>query len=226
MLQGYFDWKGIIPIFNFGKFSLLTAILVLSLIGDCATWPENFDRPESYVCTDTDDTRLAKAHRDEKLAHPGHSGFLLLGNGLDAFVAMALGRSVKVEDKIVITTSLQPYLSLEGLQIGNPKGFRGLLLKEPYTATVEIGSLRELLEENRSWMEIKMVISKTRFDFAGAIDLIRVTKSLNLKAAVSGDRLDSLNGLLNLDMPPLQSYRVGAQLTLQKQRAELSDFVL
>ena len=270
---------------------------------------------------------------------------------VEAAATRALGRSVKVEDKVAITTSLQPYLSLEGLRIGNPKGFqdgdflqvknagiqvrvlpllrgklhlsdinlkglsvllvenekgavnwsfsssddsspkspsqahpqsekselelesdslvlekllledisvdfrrpgmteplqfkieeckgvkipgkhttlsmRGMLLKEPYTATVEIGSLRELLEENRSWMEIKMVISKTRFDFAGAIDLAQANKSLNLKAAVAGDRLDSLNGLLSLDLPPLQSYRVGAQLTLQKQRAELSDFVL
>ena len=270
---------------------------------------------------------------------------------LEAAATRALGRTVKVEDKIVITTSLQPYLSLEGLRIGNPKGFQdgdflqvknagiqvrvlpllrgklhlsdinlkglsvllvenekgavnwsfsssddsspkspsqpqpqseksepelesdslvleklvledisvdyrrpgmteplqfkiekcnkvktpgkhatlsmsGMLLKEPYTATVEIGSLRELLEENRSWMEIKMVISKTRFDFAGAIDLAQANKSLNLKAAVAGDRLDSLNGLLSLDLPPLQSYRVGAQLTLQKKRAELLDFVL
>jgi putative cardiolipin synthase len=76
--------------FNFSKFSLLAAILVLSLIGGCATLPENFDRPESYAYTDTDDTRLAKDRRDEKLAHPGHSGFLLLGNGLDAFVARAV----------------------------------------------------------------------------------------------------------------------------------------
>ncbi len=76
--------------FNFGKFSLLAAVLVLSLIGGCATLPTNFDRPESYAYTDTDDTLLAKARRDEKLAHPGHSGFLLLDNGLDAFVARAV----------------------------------------------------------------------------------------------------------------------------------------
>ena len=43
---------------------------------------------------------------------------------LEAAATRALGRTVKVEDKIVITTSLQPYLSLEGLHIGNPKGFQ------------------------------------------------------------------------------------------------------
>jgi uncharacterized protein involved in outer membrane biogenesis len=103
---------------------------------------------------------------------------------------------------------------------------KGRLLKEPYTTTIEIGSLQELLEENKSWMEIKTEIAKTRFDFSGAIDLAQVTKILTLEAAVAGDRLDSLNGLLNIDLPPLKSYRAGAQLTLRKKRAELSDFVI
>jgi putative cardiolipin synthase len=66
------------------------AALALLLIGGCATLPENFQRLESYAYTDTDDTRLGKARRDEKLAHPGQSGFFLLGRGLDAFVARAL----------------------------------------------------------------------------------------------------------------------------------------
>jgi uncharacterized protein involved in outer membrane biogenesis len=101
---------------------------------------------------------------------------------------------------------------------------KGVLLKEPYTTTVEIGSLKELLEENRSRMEIKTEISKTRFAFAGAVDLAQVNKRLELEAEVAGDRLDSLNGLLKLDLPPLKSYRSAAKLTLQKKRADLSDF--
>jgi putative cardiolipin synthase len=75
---------------NISKFTFLAAILVLYLIVGCATLPENFDRPESYAYTDTDDTRLGQARRDEINAHPGQSGFLLLGNGLDAFLARAL----------------------------------------------------------------------------------------------------------------------------------------
>jgi uncharacterized protein involved in outer membrane biogenesis len=101
---------------------------------------------------------------------------------------------------------------------------KGMLLKEPYTTTVEIGSLKELLEENRSWMEIKTEISKTRFAFAGAVDLAQVNKRLELTAEVAGDRLDSLNGLFDLDLPPLKSYRSTAKLTLEKKRANLSDF--
>ena len=47
-------------------------------------------------------------------------------------------------------------------------------------------------------MEIKTEIAKTRFEFSGAIDLAQVNKSLKLKAAVAGDRLDSLKGFLNI----------------------------
>lgn len=101
---------------------------------------------------------------------------------------------------------------------------KGKLLNEPYTTKVEIGSLEEFLEANRSWLEIKIDISRTSFAFAGEVDLAQVNKSLKLKVEVAGDRLDSLNGLLNLDLPPLKSYRTGAQLTLKKKQADLSDF--
>ena len=76
--------------FNLSKIIHLVAILALFLIGGCATLPKDFDRPESYAYTDTDDTSFGKARRHEMLAHPGQSGFLLLGSGLDAFVARAL----------------------------------------------------------------------------------------------------------------------------------------
>ena len=68
----------------------LLVILAMLIAGGCATLPENFEKPESYAYTDTDDTRIGQARRDEINAHPGKSGFLLLGNGLDAFLARAI----------------------------------------------------------------------------------------------------------------------------------------
>jgi len=64
--------------------------LITFHIGGCSTLPKDFKRPASYAYTDTDDTRFGKAQNAEIRAHPGQSGFLLLGNGLDAFVARAL----------------------------------------------------------------------------------------------------------------------------------------
>jgi putative cardiolipin synthase len=68
----------------------LLASLALFLLSGCATLPKDFERPVSHAYTDTDDTRLGLARRDEAAAHPGQSGFLLLGNGHDAFVARAV----------------------------------------------------------------------------------------------------------------------------------------
>ena len=43
---------------------------------------------------------------------------------VESAASLALGRSVKVDDKIIIATSLQPFFSLEGLRIGNPANFQ------------------------------------------------------------------------------------------------------
>jgi len=65
-------------------------LLALLATGGCATLPENVDRVESHAYRDIGDTRMAEAFREESAAHPGESGFLLLGDGLDAFVARAV----------------------------------------------------------------------------------------------------------------------------------------
>ena len=54
------------------------------IVGCAATLPTNFDRPESYALTDTDETDLGRARVAEQAAHPGKSGFYLLDDGLDA----------------------------------------------------------------------------------------------------------------------------------------------
>ncbi|MEA3276526.1 MAG: phospholipase D family protein [Pseudomonadota bacterium] len=69
---------------------VLFAIVVLLSLGGCASLPEDVERPTSYAYPDTDDTRLGQSRRDEIRRHSGESGFLLLGNGLDAFVARAV----------------------------------------------------------------------------------------------------------------------------------------
>ena len=270
---------------------------------------------------------------------------------VEAAASKALGRTVQIDDKILITTSLQPIFSLGGLRIGNPEGFENgdflrmkstriqvrvlplLLLKikisefrvkglsvmllqnqsgavnwasgtsvdqsppeptpreeqplekersfeigsdsfvltqlhfedirveylapgmkepsqfqiekctgsmpagksftlsmnghvfeEPYSTVVEIGSLKEFLEKKRSWMEIKTDIAKTNIEFTGDIDLSQAVNSLQLEASIKGDRLDSLNSLLNLDLPPLKHYSSRALLTMKGDKLDLKDF--
>jgi putative cardiolipin synthase len=64
--------------------------MAVLMIGGCATLPKDFDRPESFALTDTENTAFGKSLAEETAAHPGKSGFHLLGSGLDAFVARAV----------------------------------------------------------------------------------------------------------------------------------------
>jgi putative cardiolipin synthase len=71
--------------------ALLAVLVALSLVTACATLPENVGRKETFAYPDTGDTLLGRAISREGAAHPpGESGFHLLGNGLDAFVARAV----------------------------------------------------------------------------------------------------------------------------------------
>lgn len=65
----------------------LVAVFVLA---GCATLPENTDRLDTFAYTDTDDTTFGKGAAKLTAAHPEKSGFHLLGNGQDAFVARAV----------------------------------------------------------------------------------------------------------------------------------------
>jgi len=71
---------------------LLVVFLVLALQA-CANLPDNSGRQPSEAFTDVDDVYLAGLARELGQEQPGDAGFVLLGSGLDAFVArMALAQ--------------------------------------------------------------------------------------------------------------------------------------
>ncbi len=64
-------------------------IVMACLLAGCATLPTDFEKPTSHAFSDTDDTELGRYESALAADHPGQSGFHLLKNGLDAFVARA-----------------------------------------------------------------------------------------------------------------------------------------
>lgn len=70
--------------------NIAVMISILLMMGGCASLPTDVERTATHAYTDTDNTLIGQASRSEKLAHPGQSGFHVLGNGLDAFVARAV----------------------------------------------------------------------------------------------------------------------------------------
>lgn len=71
-------------------FSVLSVILLTGLAltaAGCSTFPMDYQRQPSEALSDTKHTRLGRNLAPLWVEHPGKSGFLPLGNGLDAFVA-------------------------------------------------------------------------------------------------------------------------------------------
>ena len=64
--------------------------LLLLIAAGCTTLPDNSGRVASYAFTDTRETLLGKSLEKHRQAHGHEDGFVLLGNGLDAFVARAV----------------------------------------------------------------------------------------------------------------------------------------
>ena len=62
---------------------------ILAILG-CASLPTGFERPVSHALSGTQDSTLGKYVSANATQHPGKSGFHLLPNGLDAFVARAV----------------------------------------------------------------------------------------------------------------------------------------
>ncbi len=104
--------------------------------------------------------------------------------------------------------------------------FKGQLLEEAYVTNIKIASLEEFIRKNKSWLTINTKIADTRFNLSGGIELETVLKNLRLKVSVEGDKLDSLNRMLKIDLPPLKDYSGGGTLLLQENRVDLTDIAI
>ena len=103
---------------------------------------------------------------------------------------------------------------------------KGALLNEPFATSINVASLEEFLEHNRSWTEIETDIANARLKLTGNIDLATASRSLRLNVAVEGKQLERFNQMLKLDLPPVPSYGARSTLILNKGRLELTDMEL
>jgi uncharacterized protein involved in outer membrane biogenesis len=103
---------------------------------------------------------------------------------------------------------------------------QGSTLKEPYEVMIRTASLQELLEENRSWVEIETKIAKAQLKFSGNVNLAEINRSLKLNLELKGEGLDNFNRILNVDLPPIPSYGLNASFFMKKGLIELTDLKL
>ncbi|MCG8618540.1 MAG: AsmA family protein [Desulfobacterales bacterium] len=102
----------------------------------------------------------------------------------------------------------------------------GSLIDTPFSASVQVGSLMEFLDHNRSWTKFRTEIAGAVFSLEGNADLNPAGRHLEMRAGVQGKNLKNLNRLLRLDLPPVPSYRVSGLLSLTRDRVELREMVI
>jgi uncharacterized protein involved in outer membrane biogenesis len=102
----------------------------------------------------------------------------------------------------------------------------GKLSTFPYTLDISMASLEEFITQNTTWMEIQVDIADTKLMFKGDIDFAEIHRSFFLQSTVSGENLSSLNDLLKLDLPPLASYGVEANLRLKENHFEMENLTV
>lgn len=82
---------------RFWRSDLMAPVWILSpflILTGCAGPLEGTATEPSYALEDTDDTRMGALARRRLAGKPEPSGFRFLANGLDAFVARAIGAQV------------------------------------------------------------------------------------------------------------------------------------
>jgi uncharacterized protein involved in outer membrane biogenesis len=99
----------------------------------------------------------------------------------------------------------------------------GSLREEPFDLHLEASSLAEFLAAANTDLLATIEIAGTRLRFEGSGAATGHGRSRSLHTTVEGERLDSLDDLLAIDLPPIQNYRLAGQLTSMPGRLELSD---
>lgn len=100
---------------------------------------------------------------------------------------------------------------------------RGILLGEPFTLHIEANSLGEFLAFTHTRLEMELDIAETQLHFSGTSDALGGRRTSEMDVKIEGKRLDSLDALLGIDLPPLKDYRLGGRLALSTGHAELSN---
>ncbi len=101
----------------------------------------------------------------------------------------------------------------------------GTFVDFDYLIDVSIGSLEELVRDDRSWLEVNSKIAGTEINFSGNVDLATAARSLALQASVQGENLSSLSDLVRIDLPPFTSYKIDTRLHIQAGEIELEKMV-
>ncbi len=179
---------------------LLTALLFF-LIAGCASLPSNYSRETSHAWDRPQETRLGRALAPAEELHPGLSGFRLLQNGMDAFVArMALAEASEHTLDLqyyIVHADFTGKLILESIVRAAERGVRVRILVDDITAKGKDAGIAAI--SSHPGIEIRVFNpaagrSSASWLFSAAADFDRVNRRMHNKMFVADNQAGVVGG--------------------------------
>jgi putative cardiolipin synthase len=177
------------------------ACALLFLFAGCASLPKDYPRDPSYASDRWRETKLSRALAPSAEQHPGMSGFHVLGNGMDAFVARMV-----LADSAERTLDLQYYifhgdftgkLILDSLMRAADRGVRVRLLIDDTAAKGRDPALAAI--GSHTHVEVRVFNpaagrSAASWLFSAAADFDRINHRMHNKMFVADNQAGVVGG--------------------------------
>lgn len=175
------------------------AILSLLMLAACASLPPQADRAPTHAFTDTDDTRLGVAFRQQAAAHPGQDAFHLLTDPVDALDARVL-----LADRAERSLDLQYYIwhdDLTGHELADAvmraadRGVRVRALLDDLGTNADDRKLLEISAHPNIEIRLFNPVASRRFKKLGTLfEFSRVNRRMHNKAMIADNQLAIVGG--------------------------------
>jgi cardiolipin synthase C len=179
----------------------LTAAALLLACAACTSLPRNFPREPSRAWDRPQETKLGRAIAPAALQHPGMSGFHVLGNGMDAFVArMALAEAAERTLDLqyyIFHVDLTGKLILDSLVRAADRGVRVRLLLDDTTAKGKDAGIAVLASHPRIQVRVFNPAagrSSASWMFSAAADFDRINHRMHNKMFVADNQAGVVGG--------------------------------
>ncbi|MBW1749406.1 MAG: AsmA family protein, partial [Deltaproteobacteria bacterium] len=103
----------------------------------------------------------------------------------------------------------------------------GLIDKTPINIGIQgMELINYVMRPKQLPVTITVKAAETKLDFKGKLALPVSKKNITLGMTIKGEKLDSLDELLGLDLPPLGPYSLAAQFAMHEKGYDLSDLLI
>lgn len=173
-------------------------LLVFVFLAGCATVDFDYPKTKTHTIQNTDDTYLGRTLAPLTAKHPGHSGFHLLVDGIDALAAR-LVMAARAERSIdtqyyLVTNDAIGSLYIRSLLLAADRGVRvRLLLDDIQTQGYDVG-MAALDSHPNFEVRIFNPFSGRSGRFADAFDIGRVNRRMHNKSFTADNQITLIGG--------------------------------